>query len=847
MKQSQDKSFFPFEMDKKPGFFLGRMLSALIKKIKIDDKIINKLNKLNSQGTVVYAVKYKGLIDYLIYHYRFQKNNIPYPKISLNLNLSLILPVSQFYKIVKYYLVYLFKHGKFPSPFQNGFFANAIQVADPSLLSLIDPKGFTRQFIHAEKDALHFLIETQKDLSRPIFLVPQVILFRKSQEKESPTLRDIFFGYKEKPGVIRMIILLIRQRRHTIINFGKILNLKDYLNEQLPERTVEEMAAEIRRILIDNIDDQKRIVLGPVMKSRQQLKEMVLNDKKVAICIKLKSKDHPRRLRQERKKAARYFEEIAADYNVTYIQFLHMFLGWLWKKMFQGIDVDQKELDLVKESARKGPLIYVPSHKSHIDYLLLNDLLYNNSLHVPRTAAGKNLAFWPMGHIFRKSGAFFIRRSFKGARLYLRVFNRYIMALLDEGHPIEFYIEGGRSRNGKLILPKSGFLSILLKAYRQGCCQDLIFIPTSISYDVILEGESYLKEIGGEEKKDESFKQILKARHFLKRKHGKVYVRFGTPIPLTEYINKYGKLGTWDNKQLAFDLAKTINKIIIVTPLALIAFAILTRHRRGFHFHELLETTKILLEFLKDCAAPMATTLNQPEQATEETISILISRKIVNILEDVEGAERFYFLIEEKKPELEYYKNNIIHCFVLHSFMAISLFSANKDIKNSKSVSDDYFFLKRLFKKEFVYEEEQGSNKEFERVMSYFLKNNLITKTDMNGGYSITRLGFDVLPFWSAVSKTFLESYWIASRVFIQKIEKTNKKKELLKRMTYLGNLYHKQGLIDHIEAISQVNFSNAIQCLSEMFLTSQADNNDKQKVLEDLSQFSQRLYELSR
>jgi len=326
------------------------------------------------------------------------------------------------------------------------------------------------------------------------------------------------------------------------------------------------------------------------------------------------------------------------------VQFFHIALNWLWKKIFEGIDVDLENLAIVRESARKGPVIYIPSHKSHIDYLVLNDVLYEHHMHIPRVAAGKNLAFWPMGHIFRKSGAFFIRRTFKGARLYAMVFTRYIKELLEEGHPLEFYIEGGRSRSGKLILPKIGFLSILLQAYKEGYCDDLVFVPASISYDRIMEEKSYLKELGGSVKKKESFKQIFKARRFLKRRYGKIYIQFSQPISIKEYLQQNKDLEEDNNRLLAFDLIKSINKVTIVTPLALIASAILTKHRRGFHINELTDTAETLLTFLKTYEAPTATTLNHFERTVGETLTLLVNRKVVNLLEDVDGEETFYYV-----------------------------------------------------------------------------------------------------------------------------------------------------------------------------------------------------------
>ena len=141
--------------------------------------------------------------------------------------------------------------------------------------------------------------------------------------------------------------------------------------------------------------------------------------------------------------------------------------------------------------ALRGPVVYIPSHKSHVDYLILSYMLYHHDLPCPLIAAGKNLSFWPMGPLFRRGGAFFIRRSFRGAVLYSRVFAEYVHTILDEGYSVEQFIEGGRSRTGKLLMPKLGLLSILLNAQKNGACEDLIFVPVSIGYDRVLEEKSY--------------------------------------------------------------------------------------------------------------------------------------------------------------------------------------------------------------------------------------------------------------------------------------------------------------------------------------------------------------------
>jgi glycerol-3-phosphate O-acyltransferase len=847
MKSNHKKSFYPYEFDQKPGFFLTWFLYRLFKYVQFETNVSEDLKQMHRQGTVVYAMKYKGFLDYLLYHYRFRRSRLPYPKISFDMNISLLLPVFQFIRVLKYYISFLFRMGKPPNPFSTGFFKSAIEQGTTFLICLINPKGFQRHFIHAEKDYFHFILETQKDIERPVYLVPLLLIYQKAPEKQHTSLGDIFFGYKDKPGLIRKIALFFRHHRKAFIDFGRPLDLKTYLESQPEDRPMGQVASEIRQMLIESINMQKRIILGPVMKSRQQTKEIVLQDKEIIQAIRNEADGNKKQLKQLRKKAGEYFDEIAADYNIAYIQFFYWLLTWFWKKTFEEIDVRSEEMALLRESARRGPLIYVPSHKSHIDYLAINYILHLNHMHVPRVAAGKNMAFWPMGHFARKSGAIFIRRTFRGAKLYAKVFARYIKALLQEGHPLQFFIEGGRSRSGKLILPKTGFLSILLDAYREGYCKDLVFVTASISYDRIMEEKSYIEELGGGTKKKESIMQVFKARHFLNRKFGKVYIRFGKPLSLREYLGRKGDAGKEMPTHLAFHLIQSINNVTLVTPLALIATAILTNHRRGFTLQELFDTAEIILGFLRKNEVPMATTLDNFEKTVEETLGLLVYRKVVSKLDNVEEEEPFYYVDEEKKRELEYYKNSIIHFFISHAFVAVSLLTGMEEEKTKETILDDCRFLIKVFKNEFIFDEEKDIYAEADRIISYFLDASFITKNDVAYGYSLTKLGFDKLPIWASLAKTFLESYWIASRAFIHLENKNRKKGDLLKNMNYQGQRFHKLGLIDHMEAISQLTFKNAIRFVNEDILRGKNDlPKDSDQARERLLRVNQRLYEFS-
>ncbi len=846
MDTSDKEILYPYVLDDKPRFLLGWILYALFRRAKVDENAKEGLKQLQKEGTVVYATKYRGHLDYLLYHYNLRRRRLPYPKIAFDLNMSLLLPFTRFFKVLFSQLSYFYRSGKLPSPYQTGFYGKAIREGTPSLIFLIDPKRFISRFIHAEKDHLQFLLETQKDLDRPIFIVPQLILYDTSVEKDYETLTDLLFGYRDYPSVARKILMFAKHRGEAFIDFGQPLDLKAYLQSQPPDRPLHAMVTEIRDALIESIDSRKRVILGPIMKSRQQLKEMVLMDPRVSEKIESTAASEKKSLSYARKKAGEYFDEVAADFNITYLHLFDIGLRWLWKKLFEGLDVDTSVLGMVKEWARKGPLIFIPSHKSHLDYLILNYVLHASHMHIPRVAAGKNLAFWPIGYIFRKAGAFFIRRSFRQPRLYVEVVNRYIKALLQEGHPLEVFIEGGRSRNGKLVLPKTGFLSILLHAHAEGFCKDLVFVPTSMVYDRILEGKSYRKELEGGVKEQEKLKHIIGARRLLKRKYGKVYIRFSPPVSLNEYLQET-KLSPQElPRRFAFHLVKAINDVTLVTPLTLVATAILGAHRRGFLYSELFETAETLIRFLKTFSIPMAASLGDSSRATQETLSLLLNWKIVEVLEDVDQEEEtFYFVEDEKKIELEYYKNNIIHFFIPHALVATSLLAGREEEKKLDSILTDYTFMKTLLKNEFLFDEDENEREKVRSILDYFLEASFVGASAENDAFKITKMGFDKLPTWASLTKTFMESYWIATKAMGHQKNLGLKEDALLKKMSYLGRRFHKLGVVDHVGALSRLNFTNAIAVIKRDFLRRRP--RKEQEPLEALSQLSQRIYELSR
>ena len=181
-----NKACYPFILDYKPGFFLSGILYRLFKRVLFNQDMTDELRRMNSEGTVLYVIKYKGLLEYLLYHYRFRRSRLPYPKIAFDLNMSLVLPLSQLFRVFRFYAAHFFKHGHLPNPVENGFLEDAIKREETALLCLVNPEGFSRSFLHARKDPLQLVLETQGRMERPVFIVPQLILYKKLLKKKIP-------------------------------------------------------------------------------------------------------------------------------------------------------------------------------------------------------------------------------------------------------------------------------------------------------------------------------------------------------------------------------------------------------------------------------------------------------------------------------------------------------------------------------------------------------------------------------------------------------------------------------------------------------------------------------------
>jgi glycerol-3-phosphate O-acyltransferase len=826
---------------------LGKVASLLLRLfysgIKTDKEQTAVLRQINDDAIIVYATKFKSYFEYLFYYIRYQKNNLPYPQVGFDYQVYFWQPFSRLIKICFAHIDFLLHRHKFPSPYRSGFIGQTLLKNKAGMLFLVGKKGFYRRFVKAETDPIQYLIELQKTTERPIYIVPQLMFFSKNPHRSIPSLTDIFFGPEDNPGRIRRLFTLFKNPGKVFVEVSEPVNLQQYLdNESIRSQPIEYQSLMLRRNLLVQLNRHRQSITGPMLKTNLELKESILTSQRFQDFMDTYSKNRNIPIHEVRKKADAYIEEIAAGYNPAYIKFFSAIVGWILRSMFDGVSVNNNALGKVKRLALKGPLVLIPCHKSHIDYLILSYLLYHNNMPVPLVAAGKNLSFWPMGPLFRSGGAFFIRRSFRGAVLYSKVFAEYIHKLLEEGFNIEQFIEGGRSRTGKLLMPKLGLLSIILNAFKNGACEDMIIVPIYIGYDRVLEEKSYLQELEGGKKEPETLKGVIKARKFLARRYGKIYIQFSDPLSMNELL---ANLGTPLNqmkpkeqnalcRNLGYRIINAINQSAVVTAYGLVASAILNCARERFSYDQIMSIVETYIKHLGNQGAKLADTLILDQvYAVEQALDAFVQRKFIEPVskdKSIPHHDRNYLVNAAKRPSLEYYKNNCIAFFIPAAFTALSILEKDAFQFSAADLHADYRFLQNLFKFEFAYDIDQSPEFKVRKIIKAFIDDAiLMPHQTIPDTYNVTSSGFRKLRLFSVFLKTYFESYWIVLS-FLQSTSKNSiKAKDRLKKILSNGNRMYKRHEIVLPEALSKVSFQNAVDYFASKGVKG-SDNSDEIK-----------------
>lgn len=572
-----------------------------------------------------------------------------------------------------------------------------------------------------------------------IQLIPVSIFWGRNPGKEdSSFIRALMFDSR-RGGLWQKFLAIVFNGRHTLANFGKPVSVDSLLREGRGE---EQTSKKIYRLLRVHFNRQSISILGPELYNRNMVINKIVRTESVRLAIAdLMNKKGLSREKAEAS-AIKYVDEIASDHSFKMIFIFDKMLKWLWQKVYKGVELrNEHYLNEIKNAG--DTIVYMPTHKSHMDYLLVCYVLYFHGMMSPHTAAGINLNFWPAGPILRKAGAFFLRRSFKGDRLYAACFNEYLYYLVNKGFPINFFPEGGRSRSGRLLKPKTGMLSMVMAAQQRMPERNITLVPVYISYDKIAEGKSYENELKGEKKKSESVGQLVQARKILKSKMGKAYVSFGKPQKLRDYFDS--TFENWDKQEapgerpkwissgvnsLATNMMARTNASVIVSPVSIVSLSMLSAPNRALTKESFQGLRNIYYKWLKEHKYDDNTAIE--EESFENSIQIARELAGLEILSHPLGD--ILHVSEKKTMRLSYYSNTVLHLFAIPSLVSYMF------IKKHKRSIDEviegcellYPFLKREFFLKWTNDELKDRVKE---CVSFFVENGILDPEE-NGQYS---------------------------------------------------------------------------------------------------------------
>jgi glycerol-3-phosphate O-acyltransferase len=820
------------------SYIIKKIMTRLVKKIPFDDHNLDKIKNIEQESIVVFASKNKRIFDFLYFHTKLKPLDLPFPEIGFDFSFFFILPLKRVVRILLSHLDYFLHHFHVKDLYTSGVAQKELRNKKPGFVFLIEEDDFYKRFIRSTPDPLFHLIELQKQTDTPVIIVPEDIIYVTKPMHKDPGLGDILLGTHAKPGLIKRLFLLVRQPDKIRVAVANPVNLKEFIN--LPEidcLDAEFQTHRLRSHLVDILNRQRKSITGPVLKSRQEITEDILTRKSLKEYLADYAAKNNRPLYKINKKAASYINEIAANYNLRVINFLNWLLTWVFNNIFDGLVLNQNEINRMREKSTQAPLILIPCHKSHLDYLLLPYVMFRNNMPCPHIAAGKNLSFWPLGPIFRGGGAFFIRRTFKGAELYTKIFGAYLEKLLYEGFNLKIFIEGGRSRTGKLLTPRPGGLGMIIKAHLNGACDNLYFVPVFVGYDRVLEEDAYLKEIEGGKKSPETFKGLLNTRKFLKKKYGKVYIKFDEPLSFKDYLKEKDidlsrstdKEYMQFVKQFGYKLINSINENAIVTPHGIVASAILNGDKNTFVKGQMIERVNTYMNLLTFNHVDLSDTLvMDQDQALNTVIQNFISRTFIELADEDEEeiSDNTTFIVKHnKRAILDYYKNSAICFFVPSAYTAMAILEIDQFKFSLSDLVLRYKFLQKMYTDEFSYDDEITPEEQISKCIKGFINEGILVPDPNQADIlNLTSQGLRKLKWFAAFLLPFFESYKTCL-LFLEK-ERTDKydAKEQTKKIQSFGSKLYKRNHITLKESLSLVNYRNAATYFARNGITGSED-----------------------
>lgn len=494
-------------------------------------------------------------------------------------------------------------------------------------------------------------------------------------------------------AIVRKVSSLARTARTGSLRSGRTLPLKPWSDEKAQKDALSAPGvSELRTEMKKRLFSESRACSGPPSASRTEVRRKVLADPFLRTYMQEYAFREDMSDDEVLREASGYFGEIASDYRIGVARWVARFVDFIFDRFVDSLEIDKSGIRFIAECDSRSRIVLVCSHKSYVDSLMMGYALLRSGLAPPQQAAGQNLTVWPVGWILRHCGAFYIRRTFAGETLYKEVFKAYVRYLLVSNYVSVLYIEGTRSRDGKLAMPKLGYLSILDDAMKKGVCTDITLLPVYLGFDKVPEEASHVKELTGGRKVSEGVGAFARIYRSVNTSIGRAFVKFGQPVSMRELT--VGR----DLEAAACSLCGDINRLTPVTGRSLAACGLLASASAWVGRDDAIAAAGELLRLSRAKGIEHVDEMGDVERALDWFV-----REGLIEPEPREGVDGF-MVSGKARRFLDYNKNIPLHHFSGEALAAIAARAAGDEAYAVREASSDIEFLADLLGEEFFFE-----------------------------------------------------------------------------------------------------------------------------------------------
>jgi len=847
-------------MVRRQGRFMRWLSRTFFGAVRFDESNIDAIRIACSAGTPVFVMDAHSRLDYLYFNYAFARFGLPLVFFANEISMSAFRPMSQYLRRV---WMRLTGRGFPPLP-DSEMMRAGLGAGRPCMIFLKRPKALSQWGAEYRISYLKDLVEIQSEVERPLMIIPLLLVWEQKPESYRRSVLDFVFGDPQAPGALRKALSFIWNFRSAHAQVGSPIDLRSFVQES-PDRDPDAVAVRLKFAIAETLLRESRAIRGPVLKGRGVMVDEIMRTRPFKDAVTTAGAQVGLGPAASIKKAGAWLRNMAADFSVGWLDAFGVVLAVIFQRRFTGISVDTAGLARIREVGKNAPVVLVPSRRSILDYFVYSFVFYTHGLIPPHVAVREQRKLNFVKPVLRRTGAFFVRHRIGSNPVYERTLRQYVRKLVKEGYWLEFFIEGSRSRSGKLQPPRGEILSMVVDAVASGAAPDVWLVPCSVTYERIVEGSFFERERRGDKSGIGvvSLANIMKRARNLGSRFGQLYMKFGEPVSMTAWLGGQGVAIPLEDgasvdpmlvRRLGYSLMWDINSRIVVTPQNLVAFVLMTTRARGIPRPVLVEQTVELYRRIairgglfsdrldaamlpgdgkfstgawrrvyvdwRDTAEmqrPGLPTLEAPritaiDGLIEEVLGVFAREGAVKV--SGEGFDSVISVVERHRAWLEYYKNGIVHFFLPQAIVATAVESlAAADRMDEQELHRRTRDLTRLFRLEFVYDKTVSMLESRSRTVDFFVDEGLLVR--VSDGIQVNRMRMDEINWYSEILRPFVDSYRVLATV-VMKAPARADRDEIIAQAMKDGRRAWEIGEVDKVESVSPVIFKNAYKLMQD-------------------------------